>query len=96
MTILWTKSIIWSSLSEDDPADHHRRGQLLQGERRLVDALYDVNATDHLAEGGEALAVGVALAAEVERGLVAESDEEVGGGGIGAVAGHGESTFAVL
>ena len=66
-----------------DLDDLDRRFQRLPFGRRLLDLLDHVHALDHLAERGEALAVRVALAAEVELGLVADADEEVGGRGVG-------------
>ena len=43
----------------------------------------------------ERLAVGLARAGEVERGLVAEAEEKVLGCGIGCVAGHGDGAVEV-
>ncbi|MCU0252706.1 MAG: hypothetical protein MUE61_21145 [Vicinamibacterales bacterium] len=51
--------------------------------------------SDDAAEGGEALAVRVAGAAEVERRLVADADEEVGGGGVGTGPCHRDRAVLV-
>ena len=61
-----------------------------------MNALEDIAAANDLAEGGEALAIGVALTAEVEGGLVADAEEKIGGGGVRAVAGHGDDSVGVL
>ena len=58
----------------EDP--DHRRQRLPVG-RGHLNLLHHVHAADDAAEGGEALAVGVALAAEVELRLIADADEEL-------------------
>lgn len=49
----------------------------------LLNPAHDVEAFDDKAEGGKALAIGVAGAAEVEFRLRAYADEKVGGGCVG-------------
>ena len=70
---------------------------MLSGVRGLgLDFADNVHAFGDPAEGGEALAVGVTLAPEIEGGLVADADEEVGFGGVGVLAaGHGEGAVFV-
>src|SRR5581483_3750617 len=54
-----------------------RRRQLLTVGRRLLNLLRDIHATRHKAKGGEALTVGVAFAAVIQLGLIADADEEI-------------------
>src|SRR5262245_4814769 len=75
--------------------DGYGWGQRLPLGWRGLDPADHVHAPDHAAEGCKALPVGVALAAEVQLGLVADADEEVGGGRVGPVAGHGERAVTV-
>src|SRR5215213_4229101 len=71
-------------LPAGDGDDLDRRRQFLPiGIRRLLNLADDVHAPNDAAERGEALAVGVAAAAKVERRLIVDEDEEAGGGGIG-------------
>src|SRR5262249_630721 len=74
-----------------DPYDLDGRVQGLSPGRRRLDGPDHLHALDHAAEGGESLAVRVALAAEVQLRLVADAQEEVRGGGVraGAVQGDG-------
>lgn len=60
-----------------------------------MDTADDFHASGDAAEGGEALAVGVAFSAVVEFGLIAEAEEEVVLGGVGGPAGHGEGAVEV-
>ena len=64
--------------------------------RRLLDLADHVHARDHPSEGREALAVGVALAAEVERRLVVDADEPARGGAVGGAARHRHRAVHVL
>src|SRR5688572_15026460 len=67
-------------------ADRDRRCQGLALDRGRLDLLDHVHALDHAAEGGEALAVGVALAAEIQLGLVANANKKVRRGRVRSVA----------
>src|SRR5439155_1314982 len=71
-------------------ADQDRRDETLAAGAEGLDPADDRHPLDHAAEGREALAVGIAFSPVVERRLVADADEEVAGGRIGAVAGHGD------
>ena len=64
--------------------------------RRGMDLADDVHAAGDFAEGGEALAVRVTLAAEVEFRLISDTNEEIGCGGVGPIARHGEGTVKML
>src|SRR5881227_2734199 len=66
-----------------DRANRHGRRETLSGNRLLLDAPHDVHAFDDPAKGGEALAVLVPAAAEIERRLVVEADEKIRRRGIG-------------
>src|SRR5262249_39680127 len=72
------------------PGSRHRdrRRQALPVRGLALDLPHHVHARDHAPEGGEALAVGVALASEVQLRLVPDADEEVGGRGGAPVAGR--------
>ena len=54
--------------------DHRLQGLFMR--LALVNALYHVHARNDLAKGGEALAIGVTLAAKIQFGLVADANEE--------------------
>src|SRR5689334_21379675 len=60
-----------------------------------VDSAHDIHPARNATEGGEALTVEVAMAAEVERGLVSDADEESLGRAVGAAARHGECAVLV-
>ena len=61
-----------------------------------MDARHNVHASHDTAEGGKALAVGVAAAAEVELRLGTDADEELTGRRVRAVAGHGHRAVEVF
>ena len=65
-----------TELSSNDIENHDRRRQVLPVSRRSLNGAHDVHSGGDLTEGGEALAVGVARAPEVEGGLRADADEE--------------------
>src|SRR5579885_1810971 len=74
--------IVFLLPAADSPPARHlddldRRLQLLAVRPGRLNLLDHVHALDDPAEGGEALAVRVALAAEVQLRLVADADEEV-------------------
>ncbi len=81
-----------------DLEDCDGRGELLARIGGLsLDFADDVQAFGDPTEGGETLAIGVAFAAEIEGGLVAEANEEVGFGGVGVlVASHGEGAVLMV
>ena len=56
--------------------DAHGRHQALSLDGLLVNLLDDVHASNYTAERGEALAVGVSPATEVEFRLIADADED--------------------
>lgn len=79
-----------------DPEDLDGRRETLILQRSLLDFANYIQAFDGEAECGKALAVGIALAPKVEFGLVADAEEEVGGGGVGGGASHGDHAVDML
>src|SRR3982750_1687631 len=59
-----------------DAGDDDRWCQSLRFGRRRLDLSHDVHPARHSAERGEALPIEIPMTAEVERGLVADADEE--------------------
>jgi len=58
------------------PLDTQRRVEALAVRRHGVDVSHQVHSLNHPAKGGKTLPVRVALAAEIELGLVADTDKE--------------------
>src|SRR4051812_43676956 len=65
-----------------------RWGQPLSLGGRLLDLAHRLHTVDDLPEGSEALTIGVTRAAEVELGLIADAEEEVGDRAVGDEARH--------
>jgi len=82
-------------LAAFDPGDRDRWGEGLALAGGGLDGADGVHAGDDLAEGGEALTIDVAAAAEVEFGLVIDADEEVGDGGVGGGPAHRDGAVEV-
>src|SRR5262245_16509467 len=91
-----------SALDADDARDCDRFGEALwiftlaAANRLLLNLADDVEAGDDAAEGGGALRVREAFPAEVERRLIVEEDEELGGRRVGAGARHRDRADDVL
>ena len=61
-----------------------------------LDGAHDVHAVDDLSEGGEALAVRIAHAAEVEFRLIVNADEEIRNSAVSREPGHRDRAVAVV
>jgi hypothetical protein len=81
--------------SSHDADGRRQRLRLLTHGRRL-NFLHHVHTGYHPAKRGKALAVAVPSAAEVELGLIANTDEEIAARRIGAVARHRDGTHDML
>lgn len=77
-------------LSAAGAVDPDRRRERLAVGGRVLNLFEREPAGDNPAEGGKALAVGVAAAGEVEFGLIAHTDKELIARGVGADARHAE------
>lgn len=75
--------------------DRQRAVEVLTGFGPFLNFADEVHAGGDPSEDGEALAVGVAVAAEVEFGLWADADGELGVARAGGVAGDGEAAVEV-
>ena len=82
-------------LAAFDPGDRDRWGEGLALAGGGLDGADGVHAGDDLAEGGEALTIDVAAAAEVEFGLVIDADEEVGDRAVRREPGHRDGAVEV-